>query len=95
MNRQLIFIGIFILVLGGTAYIWYQYSQSISVPEASVAQDDFSVQLSELRRLKNLELDTSIMDDSFFRSLDLPPGVQEQSVTQREVSGRANPFISF
>lgn len=95
MNRQLILTIVLIAALGGTGYIWYQYSQTTEVipkPEFSEKTDHLEERLSELRRLKTLRIDTSIVEDPFFKSLGTP----QEAINQPEVkSGRPNPFLAF
>ena len=95
MNRQTILIVIVILMLAGAAFIWSRYSQTTPVVEET---EDFDIDISELRRLKTINLDTSVLQEPFFRSLETPV----ETVTQPTVptspdtkTGRTNPFTPF
>lgn len=74
----------------GTGYFVYQNFQS--QPESALnlqAQGEFQNRLAELQRLKELKLDTSIFQDKFFQTLQLPEKPSEQPLTP----GRPNPFF--
>lgn len=92
MNRQLILIVLLIAVLGVGGYFWY-----VRVPvnpegsASNVAIAEFQQKLGEMRRLTSIDLDTSILQDPFFRSLKLETATDTVLTTP----GRANPFVPF
>lgn len=90
MNRQTILLIILVLALVGTGYFIYQNLQP--QPESALnsqTQGEFQNRLTELQRLKELKLDTSIFQDKFFQTLQLPEKPLEQPLTP----GRPNPFF--
>lgn len=89
MNKNTLFSLIFVALLGLIGYIWYGYLETPSDTAAEGPQ--FSKTLAEVRRLKNLELDTSLFEDRFFRDLEEPQEIPQPEVTP----GRENPFAPF
>lgn len=91
MNKQIILIFILILALLLTAFIWTSYTAKKKEPSADGQAIQFEVEIAELRRLKELELDTAILEDSFFQNLqesqEVPPLSGE--------AGRKNPFTAL
>lgn len=90
MTRQTILLIILVLALMGTGYFVYQNFRS--QPEGAInsqTQGEFQNRLAELQRLKELRLDTSIFQDKFFQTLQLPEKPAEQPLTP----GRPNPFF--
>lgn len=90
--KQTIFLIFFFLILAATGLVWYR-----SVPadkESIQATGETGVRLTELRRLKTLKLDTSVLRNPFFVSLQLPAeaiNIEQSSIS----SGRVNPFFPF
>ena len=90
--RSLLSILIILLILGGGGFLWYQSRQtqngsaSVEVERARIEE-----RLAELRKLKDLTFDTSVLDDSAFRALNpiVPSSAAEPSY------GRRNPFQAF
>lgn len=91
MSRKNIFAILFVLLAAGGGYFWYRYSPSAPEGEAS---KETSSPLAELQRLKTLQLDTLILQDSFFKSLSLPSEVSSQ-INASTTAGRSNPFLPF
>lgn len=89
MNRGTIFVFIFIILLALIGYTWYNYSRQPADTPAPQAESDKTV--VEVRRLKNLELDTSLFQDRFFRDLTEP----KEKVEPEATPGRENPFAPF
>lgn len=104
MNRQLIFTIIFILILGIAGYGFYLYAPSTITPAGT---DNSSVELtqrlSDLRKLKNSRIDTSVFQDPVYKALQYS---QETAQFQESNNGgtpppltsqpgRANPFNPF
>lgn len=90
MNRQTILTAITLIAFAATAYIWVQYAAKR--PEAredkETALDSPEGRLGELRRIKEITLDTSIFQDRFFQGLiELAP-LPETAIQ----AGRTNPF---
>lgn len=104
MSRQTLIIIVIMLVFGG-AGLWFFSFQSSSPPEGaaqSVSSSNPDVQrieqeLSNLRRLKDLQLDTSILKNQFLQSLE-PPRIPPSNGTTTPAyttPGRSNPFLPF
>lgn len=92
MSKQTILLIIMVVALTGTGFFVYQYFQSKSTPQISPqTETEFQTRLAELKRLGELKLDTSILRDQFFRTLELPEKPAEVPL----VPGRNNPFLSF
>lgn len=90
MNRQTILLIVFFLALAGTAYVWISNISSQKSEESEAPPGEFESRLFELRRLKDINLDTSILEDPFFQSLNRPQEIPPPSVD----IGRDNPFQS-
>lgn len=101
MSRQTFIIIVIILVFGG-AGLWFFYFQSSSSTQNSpTAEENVSSsnpdmqrieqELVDLRRLKDLQLDTSILKNQFLQSLEALPVLH----TSTSTPGRANPFLPF
>lgn len=81
-----------ILALLGTVFVWWRYLSIGGAPAATeTVPDEFENELAEIRRLKDLKLDTGILQDDFFKSLEAPPVVDVTNVQ----TGRENPFLPF
>lgn len=95
MNKQTILIVILIGVLAGTGYVWYrQFGATSSSSKGDTirsASQDIETRLAQFRRLKEIQLDTAVLQDPLFRSLELPEKVVEPEVKL----GRPNPFLPF
>lgn len=92
MTKQMVLSIIIAMTLLGTAYFLYQYSQSGPALEVlPQTETEFQTRLAELKRLKELRLDTSIFQDQFFRTLEVPEKSAETPLTP----GRSNPFLPF
>lgn len=106
MSKKNLIILIIVLVLGGMG-IWFFYFQfSAPVPDQAANTDTALAQtwsnpavqqieseLVDLRRLKNLHLDTSILQSPFLKSLEAPRTLPKDTGTT--TPGRANPFLPF
>lgn len=89
MNRNNIFTVLFAVLIGAIGYIWYFYWQS---PEEVVVPDQsFTRSITQLNRLRTIDIDTTIFQDPVFKSLEAPPSPIEAEVTP----GRLNPFVNF
>lgn len=104
MNRQILII-IIVAVAVGAAGLWFFYFQPSSSTEPGTQQafsssnpdvQRIEQELADLRRLKDLQLDTSILKNPFLQSLELPrlPS-QSAGTTTVTTSGRPNPFLPF
>ena len=90
--RQTIFIIIFILILGIGGYYLYQnsgLSAGQTVAETSETRATIETRLADLRRLKDLQLDTSILQNRFFLSLQ----PTQPATTIDAKTGKPNPFL--
>lgn len=93
MSRQTISTIILIILLGATAYVWYQNSPGVA--EEDLRQEgEKTLDLSDVRRLKTLKFDTSILKDPFFNSLQFVNEITTLSAPET-ATGRQNPFLSF
>lgn len=90
MNRNTLFTLVFLVLLGLIGYMWYRYLDT-GTDAAAEDRQQFARTLAEVRRLKNLQLDTSLFQDRFFRDLEEPQEVPQPEVTP----GRTNPFAPF
>lgn len=95
MSRQTIFILVFIIIVGSIAYVWYRYTQSLPQQERVETGGSFGTRLSELRRLKDLQLDVSLFQDTFFKSLQAPETIAGEKIGGQTKTGRDNPFLPF
>ena len=98
MSRKIIFTVILIILILGTGFVWYYYlpkpTPSLETNgRQAVAAQPVGTRLIELRRLKTLELDVSILRDKSFGTLNYTGEV----LPAEEVSaaGRVNPFLPF
>jgi hypothetical protein len=91
--RQIIFTIILIILIAATGYLWYNSSPQSSTEEAIKPVLSGS-RLTELRRLKTLQLDVSILKDPLFASLQHPLEILGTEVIQIQ-AGRVNPFLPF
>ncbi|MEK7541777.1 MAG: hypothetical protein AAB533_02945 [Patescibacteria group bacterium] len=91
MSRNTFFSLVFVALLILIGYTWYRYLGAPADTGATEQPASFSKALAEVRRLKNLELDTPLFQDRFFRELEEPQEISEPDVTP----GRENPFAPF
>lgn len=89
MNRNTLFSLVLVILLGVIGYTWYGYLETS--PETEAEHASFSKTLAEVRRLKTLDLDTSLFQDRFFRDLEEPQEIPQPEITP----GRENPFAPF
>ena len=92
MDSRNIVLIILILAITIGGYVWYT-RQTVDV-QATLQSDtvlQFERALVDMRRLKEVTLDTSVLSDPFFRSLIIPTPVPDPSV----IPGRPNPFLPF
>lgn len=111
MSRKTLIIIVVVVVFGG-AGLWFFYFQSspptdTTATEQTVSSSNPDVQrieqeLTDLRRLKDLQLDTSILKNPFLQSLEParippPPSFQNNgsSTPLYTTPGRPNPFLPF
>lgn len=96
MSRQIIFIIILTLLILGTGYVWYSYSPPSPGPAGSEVESfrdrEVGALLTELRRLKSLRLDVSVLKDGAFGALRHP---DEILPSEEKSAGRSNPFLPF
>lgn len=91
MNKQTILISILVISFLATAVVWISYTPPPAKEEPETSETtDIEGQLAELKRLKEIELDTAILSDSFFQELQEPQEVPPLDKT----AGRKNPFVS-
>lgn len=91
MNQQSLVTVLFVVIIGATAYFWFQGAGGQTAPEASPSVVALEARLAELRHLKEIRFDTSVLQDKFFQSLTGPiiPPLPDIKI------GRSNPFIPF
>lgn len=93
MNRQFILIIILLIAVVATALVFYfNYYQNSSETTAPITQEPRG-RLAELRRIKNLDLDTPVLKDPKFVSLE--EFSVEAQLKEDSVPGRPNPFLPF
>ncbi len=96
MQRQTLFIILFILLLSAIGFVWLRYWNAPPATIGTGAEEaPAAPRLQELRRLKKVELDTSLFRDPFFRSLTFPVPPGGVAPGSESVPGRANPFLPF
>lgn len=88
MDLQRIFIIVLILIILGVGYYYFNFSALSKLPSANKSIVELEARFHDLRPLQSLELDTSVFDNSFFRSLRVLPPQPSTTV----VPGRPNPF---
>lgn len=88
--KQAILIFFIFLLLGAVGYLWLKYTPNPG--DSNSVSGQAGIRLIELRRLKTLKLDTSVLRDPFFSSLQIPPETTEQGKVS---AGRVNPFLPF
>lgn len=85
-----LFLLLTLLIFVAIGYVLYRYAGT-TTPVAEINEAEFETRISQLRRLKNLQLDTSILEDKFFQNLPSP----NDAVVTDPPRGRINPFASF
>ena len=102
MKKRTLMIIISVVAVAVAIYGFYSYSQSSdNAVTASNADSDSARNLSDIRRLKDLKLDTSIFQNPSYQALQSSPAVTQfvsagsstPVVTGRP--GRPNPFLPF
>lgn len=94
MHRPIILIVVIVLALAGTGLVWFgsHLTSPSAIETPAAASEESSIRLSQLRNLRDIRLDTAILEDPFFRSLSTTQGV---TVVQEGGQGRPNPFLPF
>ncbi|MBI3420929.1 MAG: hypothetical protein HY006_02595 [Candidatus Sungbacteria bacterium] len=102
MNQQTLIIIVVILLVAAGGYFYVTGGQGdlagVDGQAASISTPDIQrieAQIAELRRLKTLELDTSILKNPFLLTLTLPatPPTTGTTTTPSGTPGRPNPFL--
>jgi hypothetical protein len=92
LDRQTIFLIILLLALAGGGWVWYQsrVTPGDAAQSAGPSQDilDIEARMAEIRRLKTVEINTSVFQDSRFRALKEITATSSPAVSP----GRLNPF---
>ena len=97
MSKQTIFILIFIIIVAATGFLWYRYyrqSPAVIAGESEKTPEELEEELSRAKRLKGLQIDISVFQDKFFKSLEVGTSTQF-GVALGEKPGRPNPFLPF
>ena len=111
MSKQTLIILIIVLVFAG-AGVWFFYFQSSSSTTTDQAANtdtgavyassnpdvqQIERELVDLRRLKDLQIDTSILQNPFLKSLEAPRTISGGTGTSTAYAtpGRTNPFLPF
>lgn len=93
MNRQTIILILVVILFGGIGFVWYRYLQTLppepEIPTETKAATENALNLAELRRLKTLNLDTTILENPLFRSLE----TTAETFTPDIAPGNINPFV--
>jgi hypothetical protein len=91
MNKQTILSILLIILLAAIGYVWFQFGGTTSPLDGQENQEALA-NFTDLRRLKEIQFDTSILQDPRFQILEeFSRGVDISGITP----GRANPFVSF
>lgn len=89
-NRQKILIGILVVAVAAAGLFWYFNSQNKPSLESLIPGDlGGSASLVSREKIKNIQLDIDILDDSLFKSLK-SHGVLPVTAGQ---TGSTNPFV--
>lgn len=89
MDRQSIMTIIFFVILVAIGFVWFQFGRS---PAPTSAPTDQMPELSDVRRLREVKLDLSILKDARFTSLEeFSVGIDLTGL----VAGRKNPFLPY
>lgn len=93
MSRQTILLLILIIVLAVGIYVWSKagVGRQVEVATEDTTIEEIEDRITNIRRLKTINLDTSLLNDEVFRSL-------EDFTKGTEVivhPGRTNPFSPF
>ena len=96
MNKQIILIVILLVAVGATAYVLLaKQGSDPAIPSTENASQNgkFGTQIQNLRRIKTLQINTSIFSNPIFQSLttDVAPSIDTGSIQK----GRQNPFLPF
>lgn len=94
MNRQIFLLLIVVMALGSAGYVWYRYASTSTQENVLGTGGSFGTRLSELQRLKDLQLDVSLFQDPFFKSLLIPESSAGEKIKGKP-TGRENPFLPF
>ena len=89
MERQNILLILLIIILGGIAFVWYQYLGTLPSERADEPAE-FESEIAELERLTAVELSLDILEHPFFQSLEAPPVTQEAASSSVR---KGNPFL--
>lgn len=95
MNRKIILVIVLVLALLGTAFIFYfnYFKGPAGTAAPAPAAREPQGRLAELRRIKSLDLDTPVLKDPKFVSLE-ELSVEAQ-LKEDTTPGRQNPFLPF
>ena len=92
MDLQRILVIILILMVIGGGYYYYQvYNIAPTAEGGSSVVADLDARLNEIRPLASAEVDVSIFDNAFFRSLNIITATTGFAI----IPGRANPFLPY
>lgn len=79
-----------IIALAGTVYVWLGGAKTLPSTTTGTDGESTAIQLAQLRKLRDLRLDTDILEDEFFKSLSPSQAIP---VLQQDGQGRINPFL--
>lgn len=92
MDLQRIILILLLLTVVGGGYYYFQIYNAESLPEGrNQAVIDLDVRLNEIRPIASVEIDTSLFENTFFRSLKTVVATSTPVLTP----GRKNPFAPF
>lgn len=89
-QRTLLII-IILIVLGGGYYYYQVYGIAPTAEGGSPIVIDLDARLNAIRPLASVQLDTSLFNNTFFRSLKVVTATTGQLV----IPGRTNPFLPY
>jgi hypothetical protein len=95
VNRQTLLLILFIIIIGVTGYVWYQYVGTAAPTVLPTDAKEVGIEtITVLRRLRDVRLDTAVLSDPVFRIL-VPPPPPPGGVEPTIIPGRENPFVPF
>ena len=89
--KRIILILVVLIALGGGYYYFQVYNIAPTQEGGSPIIADIDARLNEIRPLASVELDTSIFNNVYFRSLKVITATSGVEV----IPGRTNPFLPF
>lgn len=81
---------IFVVAIVIVGFVWYNFARPTREEEKTESEyHEFLVQVSAAREIEKTEIDTSILNDPFFKSLESAP----ETTIPPSNPGKKNPFV--